>query len=383
MAELSRFFNSVEGDERTYQANDFAQFFSNFLGNGFFEGLAVSSENTMNTIVAPGSAFIEGHEYTNTTSLTLTHDPADSSNDRIDRVVLRLNRDIDVRAINAFVKKGDPGSNPEPPDLTRNDYVWELSLAQVRIEAGKSYIDSSQITDERGDHEVCGRVQVARQVGDQINTVDIKPVEARPEEYAEGISQFYISGSSNTDLFQEWMDSIGISASDYSRSISSLRAYVHTIGNRTNTGVQTFTLFDYSAAQGYKIYGEFKRANNAVASSNEWGQWQEASLIVEQGVNSNGEYIRYSDGTQFCRAVVSPENDMVSAGAIYRMSTQTWTFPAPFVDSDVVISGSTRSYTSWFDTTGAPSSDSVGLTQFRYSSGSPFGMNVMAWGRWR
>src|SRR5699024_911470 len=145
MAELYRFFNSIEGDERNYQAEDFAQFFKNYLGNGFFRGLGVTANDTMEISVAPGAAMIEGHEYTNTSTKSLTLDLADSTNDRIDRIVLRLDRNTDKRYIKTLVKKGMVATDPKPPSLERNDYIWELSLAQVRIEAGKSYIDGSQI----------------------------------------------------------------------------------------------------------------------------------------------------------------------------------------------------------------------------------------------
>lgn len=384
MAEQYRFFNSVEGDERTYQAEDMAQMFSNFLGNGFFEGLRVSSNSTMNSTVSAGSAFIEGHSYNNTTNLTLTHESADSSLNRIDRVVLRLNTDTDARYIKAFVKKGEEASNPSPPGLTRNDYVYEISLAQVYIEAGKSYIDDSQITDERGDRDVCGRVQVARKVGDQINTVDVKPVDVKPEEYSEGISQFYLSGSANADIMQGWLDSIGISPGDYGRSLSSLRAYVHTIGNRTNTGIQTFTLFAWDWNSDYEIYGEFKRANNAISSSIDWGKWQENQIIVEQGSNANGHYKRYSDGTQICWGTPFTLNTEEQVGALYRSQPRQWVFPKPFIStSDLVVTGDIRSFDRWvtvstIDTTEA-SISAMGV----YNSAAYYTVMVQAIGRWR
>src|SRR5690625_885545 len=114
--------------------------------------------------VSSGSAMIEGHQYTNTDTKDLTVDGADSASDRIDRVVLRLDSNTDKRYIKAFIKKGETSSNPVPPELERTDYIYELSLAQVRIEAGKSFIDSSQITDERGDNDLMGRVQVAHTI---------------------------------------------------------------------------------------------------------------------------------------------------------------------------------------------------------------------------
>lgn len=385
MAELSRFFNSVTGDERTYQAEDFAQFFQNFLGNGFFEGLGISAENTINTIVSPGSAFIEGHDYRNTTSLTLVHAPADATHDRIDRVVLRLNKDIEERSIKAFVKTGELGASPAPPALTRNNYVYEISLAQIRIVAGKSYIDSSQITDERGNHEVCGRVQVARRVGDQINTVDIKPVTATPDKYVEGISQFYLSGNQNGDIMQGWLDSIGISAGDYGRNLSSLRAYVHTIGNRTNTGVQTITIFAWDRQSDYEIYGEFKRAHNAISDGVIWGQWQEQHMIVDQGENSNGHYIRYSDGTQVCWAQPFGLNTENSTGSLYTSDTKFWTYPKSFVDTaPVIVSANISALHRWVITTGSPAGNSVGLRcMSSIQSTNEYTAYAKAWGRWR
>ena len=340
MAELYRFFNTIPGDERTYQAEDFAQFFGNFLGNGFFEGLGVTANNDMTVNVAPGSAMVEGHEYTNTSTKTLTLDLADSTNDRIDRIVLRLDRNTDKRYIKTLVKKGMVATDPKPPSLERNDYIWELSLAQVRIEAGKSYIDGSQITDERGDIDLCGRVQVARKVGDYINTVDVQDVDAKPDRYAEGISQFYLGGSRDPEIMQGWLDSIGVSPSDFGRPLSSLRAYVHTIGNKTNTGLQTFTLFAWDWNHEYEIYGEWKRANNAIASHIEWGRWHETDLIVSHSKNENGECIKFSSGRMECRSSIQlGSRKSVGSGTYsspYRTSAFTWNFPESFKRPPIV-----------------------------------------------
>lgn len=386
MAEFYRFFNSTANDVREYQAEDFSQFFQNFLGNGFFEGLRVQSENSMNTIVAPGSAFIEGHEYTNTSHISLTHAPADPSLDRIDRVVLRLNRDIDARYIKAFVKQGTPSTNPKPPELTRNDVVYELSLAQVRIEAGKSYIDSTQIKDERGDHRVCGRVMVARKVGDQINTVDVRTVEATPDKYAEGISQFYLSGSAQPDIMQGWLDSIGVQPEDYGRSLGSLRAYVHTVGNRTNTGVQTFTLFAWDYQSDYRIYGEWKRANNAISETVDWGKWQEVPLIVDEGENENGYYIRYSNGVQECWASPFSLAADQEYGHLYMSSeSKYWEYPKPFAGGETVFaSGDISAIGTWATITGSPNGKGVyfrAMSYYRHDA--EYKLYAYAKGRWR
>jgi hypothetical protein len=58
--------------------------------------------------------------------------------------------------IDILVKKGTPAPSPVPPGLTRTPETWELSLAQVRVEAGATSILSAKITDERGSASLCG-----------------------------------------------------------------------------------------------------------------------------------------------------------------------------------------------------------------------------------
>src|SRR5690625_6729383 len=81
MAEIGRFF-----DGPAYGAHAHAEFYTNFLSTGFFWGLDVTANDTLEVTVASGAAFLEGHEYRNTESLNLEHNIADSTNDRIDRV---------------------------------------------------------------------------------------------------------------------------------------------------------------------------------------------------------------------------------------------------------------------------------------------------------
>jgi hypothetical protein len=160
MAELSSFFNSVNGD-RQYDAEQFAEYFRQFLTSGLYHknnqpSLKVRQGTGLQTILESGSAFIEGYMYRNTDDIVFTHDAADVTNPRIDRIILRLDRSANARYIKAFVKKGVPSSNPQPPTLQRDSIVYEISLAQVRINAGATTISS--ITDERLNPDVAGLV---------------------------------------------------------------------------------------------------------------------------------------------------------------------------------------------------------------------------------
>ena len=119
MAEISRFFNSIDHD-RVYSAADWAAYFASFVGNGVIpvpsNQLMVSAgtDTGLSLSVAPGHAFISGYAYENTAALPLTLSTADGTYARIDRVVIRWRRS--QRAMFAAVVTGTPAASPQPHD---------------------------------------------------------------------------------------------------------------------------------------------------------------------------------------------------------------------------------------------------------------------------
>lgn len=166
MAERYLFFNSQLDEDgkydREYQAADFAEYFGTVLTSGFISsdgemGLSSKVEvGTLNTVIAPGKAIIKGHWYENTSDLTLEHPIPEADNDRIDRIVLRLDLRNQSRYIRLFVKEGEPSSSPEPPKLQRDNYIYELSVARIRVHADTSSLDEDELIDERLDEDVGG-----------------------------------------------------------------------------------------------------------------------------------------------------------------------------------------------------------------------------------
>jgi hypothetical protein len=63
--------------------------------------------------------------------------------------------------------------------------------------------------------------------------------------------------------------------------------------------------------------------------------------VVESGSNADGEWTRWSDGTQSCHAKQKKTSSAVttSLGSMYRSSTQTWTFPVAFSADTYGVSG--------------------------------------------
>ncbi|WP_338651618.1 hypothetical protein [Lysinibacillus sp. Y5S-8] len=164
MAEIFKFFNSAPGDERWHYASDFADYFSNVLSSGLLHkngspNLQVKvNAGTMQTYIEAGEALIQGYQYQNTQPLFLTHGLPEPSLDRIDRIVLRLDKRNNARHIKLFVKEGVSASNPVPPTLQRDQYVFELSLAQIRLTKNTSTLEPLKLIDERMIENLCGIV---------------------------------------------------------------------------------------------------------------------------------------------------------------------------------------------------------------------------------
>lgn len=166
--EKSSFFNSVSHD-RTYKAEDWAEYFASFIGNGVFPvpstGLQVVAGDGMQIAVKAGKAWINGYFYNNTSDLSLTLATADGVLNRIDRVVVRW--DLTNRTITSAIKSSAYSASPSAPAVQRDADIYELALADIYVGAGVTAINGSNITDLRLNTSVCGIVAA---VVDQIDT---------------------------------------------------------------------------------------------------------------------------------------------------------------------------------------------------------------------
>lgn len=165
MSEWSGFFNAYKvGDvwDRTYLADDFANFFAPLIRNGVFAGRSNSLQVIpsdplgMSVQVSSGQAWISGYSYINSDFLSLELDPADGSLNRIDAIVLQWNNTD--RKISAVCKKGTPALNANPPALQNDENTKELCIAEIDVLAGLTSIKQQHIRDTRANTAVCGWV---------------------------------------------------------------------------------------------------------------------------------------------------------------------------------------------------------------------------------
>ncbi|MCM3455446.1 tail fiber protein, partial [Heyndrickxia oleronia] len=164
MAENFSFFDPVEVEpgvwDREYFAQQFTDYFRRLVTTGVMKGesgeLKVSTEgNSMITTLSTGVAYVVGRSYENTSPLTHTHDTEVLGKNRIDRIVVRLDLRTESRFVKSFIKKGVASTSPVPPDLQRDQFIYEISLAQVKVIGGQTYINANDVIDERGKTDIC------------------------------------------------------------------------------------------------------------------------------------------------------------------------------------------------------------------------------------
>lgn len=174
MIELkSGFFNSVNGD-RKYNADDMSSYYEGIISRGVlqnYEGkFAVTSDSGMEINMKTGKAYFSNGKYAiNDKVRAFTIDPSDVLFNRIDRVVLKCDKNNARKSI-LYVKKGALATNPVPPTLENSDSIEEMSLAQVRVNKLVNSISQKDITDERTNNDVCGFIHTLIR---DINTSDL------------------------------------------------------------------------------------------------------------------------------------------------------------------------------------------------------------------
>lgn len=134
--------------------------FSRYFDNGFESGVSIENDlmtlgvtkTTTGVTVDKGYAIIKGFYLYNDSIKTLNI-TRDLSYDRVDRVVIRLN--LSNSKVSLELKQGIASSKPVAPNLQRDNLIYELSLAQVKVPKSGDFT----VTDERYRTELCGAIR--------------------------------------------------------------------------------------------------------------------------------------------------------------------------------------------------------------------------------
>lgn len=162
---------SIDNPDRAADSAQLADYIGSFFSDGVLPPLVnypnmhqlavrASSPVGMSVQVDTGMGIIKGRKYYQDAVRTLNIASAEPTLSRKDRIVLRMNLNQEYRNNDLYVVKGTASLTPAAPELTRNNVVYELSLATVNVRAGVTSITGADIQDERYNNAVCGFVYV-------------------------------------------------------------------------------------------------------------------------------------------------------------------------------------------------------------------------------
>ena len=208
MSVTSGFFNSLNSDRR-YNAEQMSAIFDGVINDGIFSSIGtaftVTADSGFTVNVGIGRAWFDSIWIYNDAILPLTFDIPEVVLDRIDAIVIEINKTEEVRAGSIKIVKGTPSSVPNRPTLTKNTYVTQYPLAYVEINAGKINITQSKITSMIGTSEcpyITGILQVQN-----IDNIVAQWQAQWTEWYANQTEMGEIQLDQMTDAWDQWFTS--------------------------------------------------------------------------------------------------------------------------------------------------------------------------------
>ena len=240
MSQKSGFFNAVlsQGEyDREYDATDFAEYFSSFIGNGVLgrlEDTTLKVEKTGNLTVniKKGKASIDGYWFNLTEDYSLSIPANTTATSQVVAVCVTLDRSN--RRISITTKT----NNTTPVD---DGSKHELIIALVNLPANSSQISS--VTDTRSDETRCGFAIGAVQIEDYwqkiypIGSVYISVNNVNPNNlfggtwvaFAQGKALFGVDSSSDFSTSEK----IGGSKTR-TLAVANLPSHSHAVGQHTH-----------------------------------------------------------------------------------------------------------------------------------------------------
>ncbi|HXG72828.1 MAG TPA: hypothetical protein VNJ04_19710 [Gemmatimonadaceae bacterium] len=129
--------------------------FSGGVVQGVYNELAVTAPGASMTVsMATGAAVVRGIPYENfAAAKTITIAAADVTNPRIDTIAIEVvppGAGENIEGRSAYVKlQGAPAATPVAPALTQSSTLFQIPIADVRVDAGLTLIAANKITDRR------------------------------------------------------------------------------------------------------------------------------------------------------------------------------------------------------------------------------------------
>lgn len=159
------FYNSHDGD-RVYDAEQFSSFLDGIVYDGVYASVGnkfyvTADGSSLQLMVDTGRAWFN-HTWTlNDGLLYLDASDADLNQDRIDAVIIEVNKERRENLIKII--EGTPSENPNRPTMTRSDTINQYAIAYITRPAASTVIIQDNITYVVGDSEtpLCSALALA------------------------------------------------------------------------------------------------------------------------------------------------------------------------------------------------------------------------------
>lgn len=156
MALTSGFYNSVNGD-RKYNAEQLSSIFDGLINDGILYNVGnrfnITALSGNNIQIGSGRAWFNHTWIYNDSNYTISLEDSSPLLNRIDAVVLEINRNSDIRSSQIMIIKGEESSSPSNPNLIKDEYQNQYPLAYIYRKANSSSITQEDITIKVGTEE--------------------------------------------------------------------------------------------------------------------------------------------------------------------------------------------------------------------------------------
>lgn len=148
------FFN---GPDRKYDAETFSSIFNNLITDGVFSSvgsaLFVEAAGGLTLNIKAGRCWFDGVWLLNESTTQITCSGSELLLDRIDAVVVRIDKTTSVKDVTFEIVEGTPASEPARPALSNTGSVYEHALCYIYRPAGSNEITQSNMTSVIGTDE--------------------------------------------------------------------------------------------------------------------------------------------------------------------------------------------------------------------------------------
>lgn len=148
MALTFGFYNSIDHDRR-YNALQMSQLFDGIITDGVFmnigSAMVVTANSGLTVHVGIGRAWFNSTWTLNDAIYPVEATEADGLRDRIDAVVLEIDRRETARANRILFKEGVASTTPQKPEMTKSNDVYQYPLCYINRAPGSTEIAQSDI----------------------------------------------------------------------------------------------------------------------------------------------------------------------------------------------------------------------------------------------